>query len=166
MSGAAHVDSAIELIRREAVYLDEHRWSEWLDLYTDDCEYWMPMWRTEDELNTDPHTGLSHIYYSGRAGLDDRISRIKSRKSPASRPLSRTCHVLGTELVLDRQEDLITIRSSWVCHVVLPRHREAHAFFGSYRHELKRSAEGWRIRKKTIVLLNDYIPTMLDIYCV
>lgn len=158
--------AAIDVIRLEAVYLDEHRWGEWLDLYAEDCEYWMPMWRTEETLNANPQDGLSHIYYASRAGLDDRIARITSRKSPASRPLPRTCHMLGTELVVDHSEDSIAIRSSWSCHVVFPRHRDAHAFFGSYRHELQRSEGGWRIRKKHIVLMNDYIPTLLDIYCV
>lgn len=166
MSHAMPVNLAIELIHREAVYLDEHRWAEWIALYADDCEYWMPMWRTEDELNADPHTGLSHIYYAGRSGLEDRIARITSRKSPASRPLPRTCHVLGTAVVLDRQDHRMTVRSSWSCHVAFPRNRDAHAFFGSYRHELAWVSDGWRIQKKHIVLMNDYIPTMLDINCV
>ena len=160
------LDSAMALIYREAMYLDECRWADWLSLYTQECEYWMPMWKSEDERNADPQTSLSHIYYAGKAGLSDRVARITSRKSPASRPLPRTSHVIGTGIVLDQHADSIVVRSAWCCHVVFPRHREAHAFFGSYRHELQREEGEWRIRNKHIVLLNDYIPTMLDIYCV
>jgi len=36
-----------DVLVREAVFLDEQRWDEWLALFTEDCEYWMPTWRTE-----------------------------------------------------------------------------------------------------------------------
>ncbi|GAA4343281.1 anthranilate 1,2-dioxygenase small subunit [Pigmentiphaga soli] len=160
------LQAAAEVVLREAALLDEHRWADWLALYAPDCEFWMPMWRTEEELNADPQTGLSHIYYSSRAGLEDRVARIRSRKSPASQPLPRTSHVLGASLAVDGGDGTLCLRTAWSCHVVFPRHRTAHAFFGWYRHELAETPEGWRIRRKYVALMNDYIPTMLDVYCV
>jgi len=58
------------------------------------------------------------------------------------------------------------LASSWVTHVYFPRSRESHAFFGRTEHELALRGGDWRIAKKKILLLNDYIPTMLDVYCV
>jgi len=33
------------VIHREALYLDERRWDDWLALYHDDAEFWVPAWR-------------------------------------------------------------------------------------------------------------------------
>ncbi|MDX3908037.1 MAG: aromatic-ring-hydroxylating dioxygenase subunit beta [Pigmentiphaga sp.] len=158
--------TAIDLVYTEAMLLDEHRWADWLALYEQDCEFWMPMWRTEEAMNDSPATGLSHIYYASRAGLEDRIARIRSRKSPASSPLPRTTHIIGTPLLQEGSADHCVVRTSWSCHVVFPRHRDPHAFFGSNQYHLARAGDGWRIRRKHIKLVNDYVPTMLDIYCV
>ena len=76
--------TAIDVLQRESVYLDEQRWDEWLALYIADCEYWVPSWKNEETLTSNPQAELSHIYYATRAGLEDRVVRIRSRRSPAS----------------------------------------------------------------------------------
>jgi 3-phenylpropionate/cinnamic acid dioxygenase small subunit len=156
-----------DLLEREAVFLDERRWDEWLALFTPDCEYWMPAWKSDDTLTASPQSELSHFYYGSRAGLEDRIYRIRSNRSPASMPLPRTTHILGNVRLLDApQPGALRLRSSWASHVFFPRSQESHAFFGHTEHDLTLRDEGWLIARKKIVLQNDYIPTMLDIYCV
>ena len=50
------MDSKYELGRqipfREAAYLDDRQWDEWLALFSTDCEYWVPSWLTEEVLST------------------------------------------------------------------------------------------------------------------
>jgi 3-phenylpropionate/cinnamic acid dioxygenase small subunit len=53
-----------------------------------------------------------------------------------------------------------------VSHVFFPRSGESHAFFGRSEHELVLREGDWCIARKKILLQNDYIPTMLDVYCV
>jgi 3-phenylpropionate/cinnamic acid dioxygenase small subunit len=167
MSTEALLEAGRELLMREAMYLDEQRWDEWLALYTEDCEYWMPAWKADGTPTSNPRTELSHIYYANRAGLEDRIVRIRSRRSPASTPMPRTAHVLSTILPLDLPApERIRLRSTWATHVFFPRQRENHCFFGRSEHELVRRGDGWGIARKKIIMLNDYIPTMLDVYCV
>lgn len=164
---AGSLAAGIELVHREAAYLDEQKWDDWLALYTEDCEYWMPAWRADGTLTADPRTELSHIYYASRAGLEDRIVRIRSGRSPASTPMPRTAHILGSVLPAESTTaDRLRLDSTWVSHVYFPRSRESHAFFGRSEHELVLRDGGWRIAKKKILLQNDYIPTMLDVYCV
>lgn len=160
--------AGIELVHREARLLDEQRWDDWLALYTEDCEYWMPAWKADGTLTGNPQTELSHIYYANRAGLEDRVVRIRSGKSAASTPMPRTVHLLGSVLPLESPAERLRLRlgSSWVTHVFFPRSRESHAFFGHSEHELELRDGDWRIAKKKILLQNDYIPTMLDVYCV
>jgi 3-phenylpropionate/cinnamic acid dioxygenase small subunit len=159
--------AGVEVLTREHVYLDEQRWEEWLDLFAPDCEYWVPTWKDEESCTCDPQTELSHIYYASRAGLEDRVVRIRSRRSPASMPLARTTHILGNVLPMAQaQAHAQRLRSSWVCHVYFPREHESHAFFGRAEHELVEADGRWIIQKKKTLLLNDYIPTMLDVYCI
>src|SRR5258707_14304442 len=91
---AGRLASGVELVHREAMYLDEQRWDEWLALYTEDCEYWMPAWKADGTPTTNPQAEVSHIYYASRAGLEDRVVRIRSRKTAASAPMPRTPHLL------------------------------------------------------------------------
>jgi len=155
------------LLLNEGVMLDEQRWDEWLALFLPDCEFWMPMWETEEKMNADPQRQLSHIYYTSRAGLEDRVARIRSRRSPASTPIARTTHLLGGALEGEAGDGMIEARSSWACHVFFPGIPREHVFHGRSRYRLKRAADGQlRIAAKKIELMNDYIPTMLDIYCI
>jgi len=160
------LDAGIELVHREARYLDERRWDEWLELFVEDCEYWMPAWRADGTPTTNPQAELSHIYYASRAGLEDRIVRIRSGKSAASTPMPRTAHILGSVLPAGSSADRLELDSTWVSHVFFPRSGESHAFFGRSEHELVLRDGDWRIARKKILLQNDYIPTMLDVYCV
>jgi 3-phenylpropionate/cinnamic acid dioxygenase small subunit len=169
MTAATHslLEEARNVIFRESMYLDQQRWDEWLALYAEDCEFWMPAWKADGTLTANPLTELSHIYYANRAGLEDRIVRIRSGKSPASTPMPRTAHILGSVLPGESSASgRLRFDSTWVSHVFFPRSRESHAFFGRSEHELVLRDGDWRIARKKILLLNDYIPTMLDIYCV
>jgi 3-phenylpropionate/cinnamic acid dioxygenase small subunit len=154
-----------EVLYREAAYLDERRWDDWIALFASDCEYWVPTWRTEEVLAADPNTELSHIYYASRAGLEDRIVRIRSGKSPASTPLRRTTHIVGNVQLVTGENDALQMRSSWSVHVFDPHHKNAYTLFGYSLHTLRRVDDQWRIAKKKVVLQNDYLPAMVDIYC-
>ena len=65
---SASLAAGIELVHREARHLDEQRWDDWLALYTEDCEFWMPAWKADGTPTANPRTELSHIYYANRAG--------------------------------------------------------------------------------------------------
>ena len=155
-----------DLLGREAMYLDEKRWDEWLALYAPDCEYWVPTWTAEGNLTTSPQTELSLIYYTARGALEDRIVRIRSGRSPAALPLPRTTHIVSNILPLEPpQRDRIRLRSSWACHTFFPLMDVNHTFFGRAEYDLTRRDEGWVIAKKKTILENDRIPLPIDIYC-
>jgi benzoate/toluate 1,2-dioxygenase beta subunit/anthranilate 1,2-dioxygenase (deaminating, decarboxylating) small subunit len=168
-SGMTHSEAleiARGLLAREAASLDERRWDDWLSLFAPDCEYWVPTWRTEDALTANPQAEISHIYYASRAGLEDRIVRIRSGRSPASTPLRRTTHMVSNILVLAQNEGFIQVRSSWTSQVFDPRHKKSDAFFGHALYELRTEDGAWRIARKKTVLQNDYLPSMVDVYCI
>jgi 3-phenylpropionate/cinnamic acid dioxygenase small subunit len=158
---------AAELIHREGRYLDNQRWDDWLALYATDAVFWLPAWRDERALTDSPDTELSLIYCAARAGLEDRVWRVRSGLSAASTPLPRTSHLIGSAVLEPAANAAETIcMSSWICHVFDLKRGDAAVFFGQYEHTLRRDGHGLRIVRKKIVLVNDRIPTMLDFYCV
>jgi 3-phenylpropionate/cinnamic acid dioxygenase small subunit len=50
--------------------------------------------------------------------------------------------------------------------VFFPVGPKEHAFHGCSRYTLAATPEGLRIARKKVELMNDYIPSMLDVYCV
>lgn len=160
-------DAASLLLQQEGAHLDEHNWDEWLGLYCEDCEFWLPTWLDEETAGDDPQAQISHIYYPNRSGLEDRIVRIRSAKSPASNPLPRTVHLINGILPIAPPESgAMRVRSSWVTQVYFPRTKLLQAFIGRSEFDLALRNGRWLIRKKRALLLNDQIPTMLDFYFV
>lgn len=163
--------AACGVVAREALLLDAQRWDEWLALYADDARFWLPAWTDEHRVAASPERELSLIWCSSRAGLEDRVWRVRSGLSVASRPLPRTTHSVTNSVarLVDDPADAdvaCAVDSSWTCHVFGLKERTTHVFHGRYEHRLRRDRERWRIAAKTIVLMNDTIPTMLDFYCV
>ncbi|HIE86964.1 MAG: aromatic-ring-hydroxylating dioxygenase subunit beta [bacterium] len=159
-------ESVTHTLYMEAEYLDEKRWDEWLGLFSDDCEYWLPSWDTELEYTSDPANELSLMYYDSRIGLEDRVFRIKTGTSSASSPLPRTCHQVSNIRPTLNDDGTCDVKTSWVVHYF--KFNESHQFFGHYEYLLTPTStqadSAWKIQKKKIIVQNDLIPAVLDIY--
>lgn len=159
---------AARLIEREAMLLDEARWDEWLSLFTEDCAFWIPAWRRDGTLTDNPALEVSHIYAQGHRDLAERIGRIRSGRAAASTPLQRTTHILGTPMVAlgPQVPDCARLSTPFATHAYSPRTRETTLFFGQYEHVLRPVDSQYKIVSKKVVVRNDYVPTMIDFYCV
>ena len=160
----SRTQSVVDLLSREGAYIDDQKWDEWLKLFATDVEYWVPAWDSDSEHSNDPKSEMSLIYYSGRFGLEDRVYRLRSGLSSASTPAARTCHLVTNILPTFEGDGLCQVRASWQAHVY--RLNITSTFYGSYHYVLERGGDGWLIKKKKILVLNDMIPTVLDIYCI
>lgn len=163
MSARLSIRQAEELLYREALLLDTRRFEEWLALFSPDVEFWMPAWRDETTPTEDPDRELSLIYYRGIRNLEDRVARLTSGLSTASAPPARCSHSVTNVLVEESSEELAKVSAVFTCHRFEVRMNRQQCFFGRYEYELRASGEGWRIARKKIVLLNDTIPTVVDI---
>lgn len=159
--------AAQAVVYQEALHLDAQRWDDWLALYTEDARFWMPAWTDEHRLSASPDSELSLMYCTARTGLEDRVWRVRSGLSIASTPLPRTCHQVSNSVVRSADDgDGLIVESSWSCHLFRLKQRSQHLLFGRYEHRLREVDGQWRIAGKTVVLMNDVIPTMLDFYCI
>ncbi len=104
------------------------------------------------------------MYYDSRAGLEDRVWRIRSGLSSASIPLPRTCHLITNVRIDDIVGEQVHVSANWFVQSF--KEQQSHAHYGFYEHGLRREGERLRIEKKKIIILNDVIPSVLDIYSV
>jgi benzoate/toluate 1,2-dioxygenase beta subunit len=149
-------------IYKEARCLDDKLWDEWLKHYDEHCEYWMPSWTDEDELTTDPQKEISLIYYPNRGGLEDRVFRIKTERSSASMPEPRTAHLISNIEVLEETETEIKVRFNWT--TLSFRYKVVDSYFGCSFYTLKKVEDSFLISNKKVILKNDYIRQVIDIY--
>lgn len=157
----SHADICAFLYR-EARLLDDRKFDEWLECYSAEAEYWMPAWTDDDALTTDPQTEISLIYYANRKGLEDRVYRLNTERSSASTPEARTSHFIANVEVLATRADTVDLRYNW--HTLSHRYQQTQQFFGTTFLTLDISGEAPTILKKKIVLKDDYIHQVIDIY--
>ncbi|TFW32890.1 benzoate 1,2-dioxygenase small subunit [Massilia horti] len=147
---------------REARLLDDEQWDEWLDCYHPDARFWMPAWDDDDQLTTDPQREISLIFYPNRQGLEDRVFRIKTERSSATMPDTRTCHNIAN-VELERQEGAVcTVRFNW--HTLSHRYKTNYGYFGMSRYVIDFAGGRPQILDKYVVLKNDYINQVIDVY--
>ena len=167
MTETETLQMAAELLYREAHFLDERRWDDWLSLYHEQAEYWVPAWRDEDRVTEDPESEIALIYISSRVQLEERVSRVRSGRSAASSPLPRTAHAVSNVMVTtDADDDMLTVRSITTTHIFDVKRREQHVLFARCEYGLVRVNGDLRILRKKLVLLNDYIQTVIDFYSI
>ncbi len=77
------------LVYREARLIDEKRFDEWYELFSDDAYYWVPL--TPDQPDGLNHTSLA---WEDKLLLKLRIERLKNPRSYSQHPVSRCIHVL------------------------------------------------------------------------
>ena len=152
-----------QFLYREARYLDDREFEKWIECYHPDSEFWMPAWADDGDLTTDPMTEISLIYYANRGGIEDRVFRIKTdRSSATSLPEPRTGHNISNVEVTDRRGEVVDVRFNWF--TLYFRYNTVDTYFGNSFYTIDFSDEQPLILKKKVVLKNDYIHHVVDIY--
>ena len=147
---------------QEARALDEYRWHDWLAFYAPDVEFFMPSWDDDDRLTTDPHNEVSLSYYPSKQGLEDRVFRIETDRSSASTPDTRTSHAINNIEILSQDANSCEVSFNWTTHSF--RYDIVDLYFGTSRYTIDTSGDKPLIKRKYVVLKNDYIHHLLDIY--
>ena len=102
-----------QFIYKEQRCIDEKRWSDWLDLFSDDAEYWIPL----DNSDESPGQSLS-IVYETKIGMELRCRRYAHPLLHAQNPPSRTAHS-SANIMLDQIDEE---KNSYVVHAQFTMH--------------------------------------------
>jgi ethylbenzene dioxygenase beta subunit len=104
---AAMAGAVAAFLHREARLLDERRFEEWRDLFTDDGVYWVPARAGQ----TDPLHEVS-IFYDDPVMMAARIRRLRHPRIHAEIPPSRAVRsVTNVEVMPLGPEGLVEARS-------------------------------------------------------
>jgi benzoate/toluate 1,2-dioxygenase beta subunit len=157
------IEAIRQFLYQEARLLDDKDWDGWLACYAPDAEFWMPSWDDDETLTEDPQTEISLIYYGHRGGLEDRVFRIKTdRSSATSLPEPRTSHNISNVEILEQVDGTCRLRFNWVTFSF--RYKTVDTYFGTSFYTLNTNGARPLIRNKKVVLKNDYIHHVVDIY--
>ena len=147
-----HIDSALlaqaqDLLHNEAWLLDKQRFADWLDLYTKDATYWVPL----EQDQADPFE-TSSIIYDDRVLLELRVQQYNHSRAHARKPLARTCHQVGNVRLLSADAAQVTVASTLV--LVEYRLERQRTWAALVEHQLRVGPEGLRIAAKRVDLVN------------
>jgi 3-phenylpropionate/cinnamic acid dioxygenase small subunit len=136
----------IRFIYAEAQLLDDKRWDEWYDLFTEDGHYWVPL--TRNQPDAEFHTSLA---YEDKLLLRLRIERLR-RLPPSQHPQSWSQHVLQAPEIEAAADGHWRTRTPF--HYAEARGDAMQTYTGVAWHELVPRDGALRIRLKRIDLLN------------
>src|SRR4051794_16327088 len=107
------------LLAEEAWLLDERRFSEWLDLFTEDARY--SIWVREASQHRGEEGVVPHaeprlpVVEDDKRFLTMRVRRLETRLAHAEQPPSFTRHLVSNVLVDDAtSEPGVHVRSSFI----------------------------------------------------
>ena len=140
----------------------EKRWADWLDFYAEDVTFHMPAWDDDDKLTGDPTKEVSLIYYANRNGLEDRVFRIETERSSATIPDTRYNRAITNIEVLSQSDSSVEVTFFWTTHAF--RYNVVDVYFGTATYLIDTSGPRPKIKKKYVVLKNDYVHHILDVY--
>ena len=138
----------------EAALLDAHRYEPWVELFTDDAHYFMPIRRTRlrRELSQEfTQPGEMSFFDDDKAMLLARWKKFASNAAWSEDPPSRTRHLVSNVRVVSDRGDELDVECNF--HVYRCRLKsEEEAWLGSRKDTLRRHGDSFRIAKRLILL--------------
>ncbi len=144
-----------EFLYAEAELLDERCFDQWLDLFTEDAQYWMPLRQNvqfgeQQRENTSDVDGISW-FDEGKATLKSRVDQLKTGQHWAEEPLSRVCHMVSNVQIVNATSSEVAVKSRML--VYRNRLQDETDFFVGKREDALRKVDGqWKIARRKIIL--------------
>jgi 3-phenylpropionate/cinnamic acid dioxygenase small subunit len=150
-----------QLLFREALLLDRHDYDAWLELFTDDVEYRMPL--TEYVQGDVPPAGHP-VIKDDKARLMFRVAKDGSGYSHVETPKSLTCHVVANVIVEEILESgELRAYSSFL--VRQARKLRGEAWWAGRRTDILRQVGSeWRIARRDIELDSAILPRGISVF--
>ena len=137
-----------QFLYRQAELLDSKQWQAWIDLFAADGIYWMP-----PEPSHKTWEGMPAIFAEDRNLMDVRMKRVLHPDAWSQRPLWETNHVVSNVIVeKELRNGDVEVRSRF--HMMELRRDDVRHFAGSYRHHLKKTTDGYRIKLQRVDMTN------------
>jgi biphenyl 2,3-dioxygenase beta subunit len=140
----------------EAELLDQRRLREWLELFTEDLHYWMPVRHNPlaraEELDQElSKPGESYYFNDNKETLRVRVERVYSKTAWAEMPPSRTRRLISNIRVKSDDGKELEVHSNFI--VYRTRMEKDEDFFIGSRSDILRRIDGdLKIARRAIIL--------------
>jgi len=138
----------------EAALLDAHRYQEWIELFSDDTYYFMPIRRTRGQRELDKEftePGEMAFFDDTKPLLVSRVTKLMTGRSWSEDPPSRTRHFITNVRVVEDSGDELLVESNF--HLYRTRlNSEEDSWIGMRRDALRRVDGSFQIAKRTVLL--------------
>jgi 3-phenylpropionate/cinnamic acid dioxygenase small subunit len=135
-----------EFLYYEARLLDTQRYEEWLELFTEDATYWVPL----EQNQKDPYE-TSSIIHDDLTLLGLRVKQARHARAHARLPLARTVHQVGNVIAAAEGPEM---RVHSTLQVVEWRNDRQRVWGALVEHRLRPSGGSFKIAHKRIDLVN------------
>lgn len=144
----ATLEDVTQFIYREARLQDDHEYDAWESLWTDDGVYWVPA----NGDGGDPEQVMS-IIYDNRSRIALRIRQYHTGKRFSQTPRSRLRRLVSNiEVLREEGDEILVTANAMVCE---SQTRGDFAWASRNEYLLRRDADGLRMARKTVVLVNN-----------
>jgi 3-phenylpropionate/cinnamic acid dioxygenase small subunit len=126
--------------------MDESRYEEWLSLWTDDAQYWVPC--NEDDIDPARHVS---IIYDDRDRLVQRVERLQSGSVLAQQPRPRMRRLISNIEVAARDDAELTVHSNFM--LAIARAGTKQLWTGRSIHALRNEGDTLKIARKKVLLI-------------
>ena len=147
-------------LMHEAELLDERRERDWLELFTDDAEYLMPVRVNRERGEGNGFSEEAFYFEETRGSLELRVRRLETEYAWAEDPPSRTRHfVTNVRVVPGEEEDEVAVRSNLLLY--RSRGSDPHQdLLSAERKDVLRKEDGqWKLKKRVILLDHSVLTT-------
>ncbi|MGR3563208.1 MAG: aromatic-ring-hydroxylating dioxygenase subunit beta [Heliomarina sp.] len=139
----------IDFVYDEVRMLDEGRYDDWLNLWTEDGIYWMPLdWKQKDEINE------TSLMYEDQFMLRLRVERLTGARTFSQKPKSRCHHVIQRPYVDKIDNDAGAFLVTTQMHYVETRLDDQFLLALTAQHELVLKDDALKIARKRVDILN------------
>lgn len=138
----------------EAALLDAHEYEQWLDLFSDDVHYFMPIRRTRTRRELDKEftrPGEMAFFDDNKDILAGRVRKIRTGTAWAEDPPSRTRHLVANVRVVADDGVELDVRSNFILYRTRLKSEEL-TWVGSRHDSLRRHDGSFLIAKRHIFL--------------
>jgi len=154
-----------QFLYREAQLLDERRFHEWLDVFTEDVRYWVPIRESvlgQPEAIADGESlAISH-FDDDRATLEQRVRRLDTGLAHSETPPSRTRHLI-TNIRVEVDANGVVAYSNFLLFQGRREHSD-YFFLGSREDRLRRVDGEWKIAQRKVMLDHITLPRAVSVF--
>jgi 3-phenylpropionate/cinnamic acid dioxygenase small subunit len=136
-----------QFLYHEARLLDTQQYEQWLELFTADATYWIPL----EQGQKDPHE-TSSIIHDDRTLLELRVKQARHPRAHARLPLARTVHQIGNVMPLEEANGELRVASTLT--LVEFRNEKQRVYGALVEHRLRRKGDTFQIAHKRVDLVN------------